>query len=87
MWFNKHDHDGNGVLDHSEFRELLKSIGSDHDKLHPKYVDHFLKVTDSDGDGAVTLEDFTKVRACSLQRRCRLRRKRALLDCGRFMTS
>ena len=60
VWFDKHDHDGNGVLDTSEFRGLLKSIGSDHDKLHPKYVEHFLKVTDRDGDGAVTLEDFTK---------------------------
>ena len=60
-WFTKYDRDGNGVLDHDEYCELLKSIGTEHDKLHPKYVQYFLKLTDGDGDGVVSLEEFTRV--------------------------
>ena len=59
-WFTKYDRDGNGVLDHDEYCDLLKSIGTEHDKLHPKYVEYFLKLTDGDGDGVVSLEEFTR---------------------------
>ena len=62
-WFAKYDRDGNGVLDHDEYCDLLKSIGTEHDKLHPKYVEYFLKLTDSDGDGVVSREEFTRVYA------------------------
>ena len=62
-WFTKYDRDGNGVLDHDEYCDLLKSIGTEHDKLHPKYVEYFLKLTDGDGDGVVSLEEFTRVYA------------------------
>ena len=37
-WFAKYDRDGNGKLDYAEYRDLLKSIGTGHDKMHPKYV-------------------------------------------------
>ena len=59
-WFAKYDRDSNGVLDHDEYCDLLKSIGTEHDKLHPKYVEYFLKLTDGDGDGVVSLEEFTR---------------------------
>ena len=61
IWFSKHDRGGDGVLDRAEYRELLRSIGTGHHKLHPKYVEYFAKLTDRDDDGVVTLEDFTLV--------------------------
>lgn len=60
-WFASHDRDGNGVLDVSEYRELLLSLGTAAEKLHPKYVDHFLTATDTDHDGVVTLDEFLRV--------------------------
>ena len=63
QWFTKHDRDGDGVLDRTEYCDLLRSIGTEHDKLHPKYVEYFLKLTDGDGDGVVSLEEFTRVYA------------------------
>ena len=45
--FSAHDADGNGVLDHAEFRALLLSLGRECNRLHPRYVEHFLRVTDT----------------------------------------
>ena len=59
--FTAHDADANGVLDHAEFRALLLSLGRECNRLHPRYVEHFLRVTDRDKDGQISLDEFLLV--------------------------
>ena len=75
--FDEADVDGNGVLDYAEFRTLLLSIGQDHERLHPNYIEHFLAVADRDHDGAITFDEFLEVYA-------QLRRFDELLHADRY---
>ena len=59
--FQQHDTDGNGVLDQEEFRALLQSIGRECNRLHPRYVAHFLRVAEREFDEKVSLPDFVKM--------------------------
>ena len=59
--FEQADADGNGVLDYDEFRALLHSIGKGEDRLHEKFIDHFLSYADRDHDGSISLEEFVSV--------------------------
>ena len=61
MMFAAHDENGDGVLDYDEFRALLLSFGHDKARLHDKYIEHFLKVADRDGDQKITLQEFEHV--------------------------
>lgn len=56
-WFAAHDGDGDGRLTPDEFRGLLLSLGSEAEKLHPKYVEHVLAQTARDADGCVSLSE------------------------------
>ena len=59
--FAAHDHDGNGTLDDAEYHDLLISIGTEHDNLHPRYIEHFLQSTARDQHGGITVDAFLQV--------------------------
>lgn len=60
-WFMAHDLDSDGKLSEEEYRGLLLSVGTEVDKLHPKYVEHALAQTKRGADGLVTLLAFSEV--------------------------
>jgi len=67
-WFTQHDRDGDGVLNYEEYRDLLRSVGgrgagasAEGRRLHPHYIEHFLKLSDADADGVITLGEFMRV--------------------------
>ena len=61
--FNAHDSDNNGVLDYTEFRSLMHSIGTQEERLHPHFIEHFLTVADRDHDGTISFDEFVLVHA------------------------
>ena len=61
--FNAHDTDNNGVLDYTEFRSLMHSIGTEEERLHPHFIEHFLAVADRDHDGTISFDEFVLVHA------------------------
>jgi mitogen-activated protein kinase 1/3 len=78
-WFTAHDLDGDGKLSEEEYRGLLLSVGTEVDKLHPKYVEHVLAQTKRGADGSVTLLAFSEVyeRLQNMDRLLRAPRKAA----------
>ena len=68
--FEYFDANGDGVLSTAEFRELLQSMGTDREKLHPNYVEHLLARTDDNHDGIISLDEFLRVydQLCDLDR-------------------
>ena len=59
--FHEHDKDGNGVLDYDELRGLLHAFGEGTQRLHPNYIEHYLRVADRHHKKHVTLDDFSLV--------------------------
>ena len=53
--FHHFDTDSNELLDSTEFRKMLHSLG--HDSV-PEVLDLEFASIDSDGDGGVTFEEF-----------------------------
>ncbi|KAI8514253.1 calmodulin-like 3 [Branchiostoma belcheri] len=56
--FEKHDKDGNGVLDKTELKEAIKSLGMVHDD---KTIDLMVKMADKNGDGVIQYEEFVQM--------------------------
>jgi len=55
--FDRFDRDGNGMIDLSEFRELLEAIGSD---LGRAEVEAAFDTIDTDENGMVDYDEFSK---------------------------
>ncbi|XP_078694904.1 neo-calmodulin-like [Branchiostoma floridae x Branchiostoma belcheri] len=56
--FIKHDKDGNGVLDKTELKEAIKSLGMVH---NDKTIDLMVKMADKNGDGVIQYEEFVQM--------------------------
>jgi len=56
--FKVFDRSGTGVIEVSELRHILTSLG---EKLDPEMVDGVLKECDSDHDGKINVKDFLRV--------------------------
>lgn len=49
------------MLDKAEFRELMLSLGDAGERMHPNFIDFFCRLTDTDGDGVISLPEFLRV--------------------------
>lgn len=56
--FKVFDKDGNGFISAAELRHVMTSLG---EKLTDEEVDAMMKEADTDGDGQVDIEEFTKM--------------------------
>lgn len=54
--FNSYDTDGSGSLDRTEMREAMAEMGR---RPSETELDDMIKIADTDGDGTVTLEEFS----------------------------